>query len=242
NLNQLSSFLTRDEKSDLINIVDDGRIIRLDDKNNIIFRHDKIKFLLMAQAIQHTLEADEYLEVLTDPYFSETVGLSCFLASLDVKKLNLLIHHNFLIGVYAYYYAIKSNSEYSNNCLNTISNWLKKEENQNLGKSTLRFKSLTILNELVHPSILRLLELYPKQDRQHVYYECGFKNGNLVDGIRWINFFPFEVNYLQVPLVIEFVVKKYKNSFKTKIFELLENKNTNTSIINSLFILIGYIG
>lgn len=241
NLNQLSSSLTRDEKSDLRNILDDGRIIRLDDKNNIIFRHDKIKFLLMAQAIQHTLEADEYLEVLTDPYFSETVGLSCFLALLDIQKLNLLMHKNFLIGVYAYYYAIKSNSEYSNNCLNAISNWLEKEENQNLGKSTLRFKSLTILNELVHPSVLRLLELYPKQDRQHVYYECGFKNGNLVDGIWWINFFPFEVNYLQVPLVIEFVVKKYKNSFKTKIFELLENKNTNTSIINSLFILIGYI-
>ncbi|MCF4555049.1 hypothetical protein L1Z56_17215 [Acinetobacter baumannii] len=56
NLNQLSSSLTRDEKSDLRNILDDGRIIRLDDKNNIIFRHDKIKFLLMAQAIQHILE------------------------------------------------------------------------------------------------------------------------------------------------------------------------------------------
>lgn len=242
NLNQLSSFLTRDEKSDLINIVDDGRIIRLDDKNNIIFRHDKIKFLLMAQAIQHTLEADEYLEVLTDPYFSETVGLSCFLASLDVKKLNLLMHHNFLIGVYAYYYAIKSNSEYSNDCLNAISNWLKNEENQNLGKITLRFKSLTILNELVHPSVARLLELYPKQDHQHVYYECGFKNGNLIDGIKWIKFFRFGVNYLQVPLVIDFIVKKYKNNFKNKIIEILEDKNTDIFIVNSLFIIIGYIG
>lgn len=242
NLNQLSSFLTRDEKSDLRNILDDGRIIRLDDKNNIIFRHDKIKFLLMAQAIQHTLEADEYLEVLTDPYFSETVGLSCFLVLLDIKKLNLLMHKNFLIGVYAYYYAIKSNSEYSNNCLNAISNWIKKEENQNLGKSSLRFKSLTILNELVHPSVLRLLELYPKQDRQHVYYECGFKNGNLMDGIHWITFFPFDFNYLHVSLVVEFVVKKYKNNLKYKIFEFLKAKNTNVSIINSLFILIGYIG
>ncbi|MGQ0745722.1 hypothetical protein ACT4VM_02905 [Acinetobacter baumannii] len=242
NLNQLSSFLTRDEKSDLRNILDDGRIIRLDDKNNIIFRHDKIKFLLMAQAIQHTLEADEYLEVLTDPYFSETVGLSCFLALLDTKKLNLLMHKNFLIGIYAYYYAIKSNSAYGNTCLNAISNWLKKEENQNLGKITLRFKSLTILNELVHPSILKLLKLYPKQDHQHVYYECGFKNGNLIDGIKWIKFFSFGANYLQVPLVIEFIVKKYKNSLKDKIIELLKDKNTDIFIVNSLFIMIGYIG
>lgn len=242
NLNQLSSSLTRDEKSDLRNILDDGRIIRLDDKSNIIFRHDKIKFLLMAQAIQHILEVKEYLEVLIDPYFSETVGLSCFLALLDTQKLNLLTQHNFLIGVYAYYYAIKSNSKYSNTCLNVILNWLKNEENQSIGKCTLRFKSLAILNELVHPSVSQLLNLYPNQDRQHVYYECGFKNGNLVDGIRWINFFPFEVNYLQVSLVIEFVVKKYKNNFKNKIFELLEAKNTNISIINSLFILIGYIG
>ncbi|MBU3086201.1 ATP-binding protein [Acinetobacter seifertii] len=242
NLNQLSSFLTRDEKSDLRNILDDGRIIRLDEKNNIIFRHDKIKFLLMAQAIQHTLEADEYLEFLTDPYFSETVGLSCFLTSLDVKKLDLLMHHNFLIGVYAYYYAIKSNSEYSNNYLNAISNWLKNEENQNLGKITLRFKSLTILNELVHPSVSRLLKLYPKQDHQHVYYECGFKNGNLIDGIKWIRLFRFGANYLQVPLVIDFIAKKYKNSFKNKIIEILEDKNTDIFIVNSLFIIIGYIG
>ncbi|MCZ1177159.1 ATP-binding protein [Acinetobacter pittii] len=242
NLNQLSSSLTRDEKSDLRNILDDGRIIRLDDKNNIIFRHDKIKFLLMAQAIQHTLEADEYLEVLTDPYFSETVGLSCFLALLDIQKLNLLMHKNFLIGIYAYYYAIKSNSAYGNTCLNAISNWLKKEENQNLGKRTLRFKSLTILNELVHPSILKLLKLYPKQDHQHVYYECGFKNGNLIDGIKWIKFFSFGANYLQVPLVIEFIVKKYKNSLKDKIIELLKDKNTDIFIVNSLFIMIGYIG
>lgn len=241
NLNQLSRSLTRDEKSDLRNILDDGRIIRLDEKNNIIFRHDKIKFLLMAQAIQHTLEAEEYLEVLTDPYFSETVGLSCFLGSLDAKKLNLLTQHNFLIGVYAYYYAIKSNSEYSNTCLIIIANWLKNEEHKSLGKCTLRFKSLTILNELVHPSVSQLLKLYPKQDRQHVYYECGFKNGNLMDGIHWITFFPFDLNYLQVSLVIEFVVKKYKNNLKYKIFEFLEAKNTNVSIINSLFILIGYI-
>lgn len=242
NLNQLSSFLTRDEKSDLRNILDDGRIIRLDDKNNIIFRHDKIKFLLMAQAIQHILEAKEYLEVLIDPYFSEIVGLSCFLALLDTPKLNLLTQHNFLIGVYAYYYAIKSNSEYSNTCLNVILNWLKNKENQNLGKITLRFKSLTILNELVHPSVARLLELYPKQDHQHIYYECGFKNGNLIDGIKWIKFFRFGVNYLQVPLVIDFIVKKYKNGFKNKIIEILEDKNTDIFIINLLFIIIGYIG
>ncbi|MNI07810.1 hypothetical protein D3C73_608250 [compost metagenome] len=242
NLNQLSSFLTRDEKSDLRNILDDGRIIRLDEKNNIIFRHDKIKFLLMAQAIQHTLEAEEYLEVLTDPYFSETVGLSCFLASLEAKKLNLLTQRNFLIGVYTYYYAIKSKSEYSNTCLIIITNWLENKENQSLGKCTLRFKSLTILNELVDPSVSQLLKLYPKQDRQHVYYECGFKNGNLMDGIHWITFFPFEINYLQVPLVVEFVVKKYKNGLKNKIFEFLEAKNINISIINSLFIIIGYIG
>lgn len=242
NLNQLSNFLSRDEKSDLRNILDDGGIIRLDEKNNIIFRHDKIKFLLMAQAIQHTLEAEEYLEFLTDPYFSETVGLSCFLAALDVKQLDLLTQHNFLIGIYTYYYSIKSNSEYSNTCLIAISNWLTNEENKKLGKSTLRFKSLTILNELVHPSVSKLLKLYPKQDRQHLFYECGFKNGNLIDGIRWIRFFPFEVNYLQVPLVINFVEKKYKNNLNIKIFELLKDKNTDIDIVNSLFVLIGYIG
>ncbi|MCU4578440.1 ATP-binding protein [Acinetobacter courvalinii] len=242
NLNQLSNFLSRDEKSDLRNILDDGRIIRLDDKNNIIFRHDRIKFLLMAQAIQYFLEAEEYLEILIDPYFSEIVGLSCFLVLLDIEKLNLLTQHNFLIGVYAYYYAIKGNSEYSNTCLIVISNWLNNQENKSLGKITLRFKSLTILNELVHSSIPKLLELYPKQDQQHVYYECGFKNGNLIDGIRWIRFFSFEVNYFQVSLVVDFVVKKYKKGLKNKIFEILKDKNTDIYIINSLFIIIGYIG
>ncbi|MNT88208.1 hypothetical protein D3C72_2287320 [compost metagenome] len=63
-----------------------------------------------------------------------------------------------------------------------------------------------------------------------------------MDGIHWITFFPFEINYLQVPLVVEFVVKKYKNGLKNKIFEFLEAKNINISIINSLFIIIGYIG
>lgn len=242
NLNQLSNFLDRYEKSDLKNILNDGRIIRLDEKNNIIFRHDKIKFLLMAQAIQHTLEKNEYLEFLIDPYFSETVGLSCFLAELDVKKLELLTQHNFLIGIYAYYYSIQSNSGYINTCLISISNWLNNEDNKKFGRGTLRFNSLTILNEIVHPSISKLLELYPKKDRQHVYYECGFKNGNLIDGIRWIRFFPFDINYLQVPLVINFIEKKYKKNLKFKIFEFLKDYNSDIEIVNSLFFLIGYIG
>ena len=58
NIIQLSGFLDREERSDLRNILDDGQIIRLDEQNIIIFRHDKIKFLLMAQAIQDFLEKD----------------------------------------------------------------------------------------------------------------------------------------------------------------------------------------
>ncbi|ENX08401.1 hypothetical protein [Acinetobacter variabilis] len=242
NRSHLSDFLNREEKSDIINILADGRIIRLDEQSNIIFRHDKIKFFLMAQSIQKFLEKDEYLEILTDPYFSETLGLSCYLSSLDIERLELLTQHNFLIGIYAYYYAVKNNSDYSNSCVTSISNWLIDKDNHKLSKSTLRFKSLTVLNELVHNSIPDLLKLYPKQDHQHIYYECGFKNGNLADGIQWIRFFRFEVNYLQISLVIDFVVKKYKNEFKNTLFELLKDKKTKVSVLHSLFIIIGYIG
>lgn len=241
-INQLSNFLNRDEKTDLINIVTDGRIIRLDEQNNIIFRHDKIKFLLMAQAMQDFLEKNEYLEFLTDPYFSEALGLSCYISLLNIERLEVFAQYNFLIGIYAYYYAIKDNSEYIDTCIKVISNWLNNQENHKFSKSTLRYKSLTVLNELVHTSIPNLLKLYPKQDQNHLYYECGFKNGNLANGIQWIRFFPFEVNYLQVPLVLDYLVKKDKNAFKNKIFEILTDKNIEVSIINSLFIIIGFIG
>lgn len=242
NLSQLSKILDREEKVDLKNILDDGRIIRLDEKNNMIFRHDKIKFLLMAQAIQDILDVEKYFDFLTDPYFSETVGLSCYLSLLDSNRLDLLTQHNFLIGIYAYYYAVKNNSEYRDTCLIAISKWLKNKDNHNIAKSTLRFKSLMILNEIVHTSILDLLKLYPKQDRYHLYYECGFKNGNLGDGIQWIRLFSFEINYPHIHLVIDFIVKKYKNNFKNSLFEILNNKNTTVSTLHSLFIIIGYIG
>lgn len=242
NISQLSGFLDREERSDLRNILDDGQIIRLDEQNIIIFRHDKIKFLLMAQAIQDFLEKDEYLEFLTDPYFSEALGLSCYLSLLNIERLELLNQHNFLIGIYAYYYAIKDNSEYIDTCIKVISNWLNNQENHKLSKSTLRYKSLTVLNELVHTSILELLKLYPKKDRHDLYYECGFKNGNLSDGIHWIRLFPFEINYPQIHLVINFIVKKYKNGLKNKLFEILKDQNTKVSTLHSLFIIIGYIG
>ncbi len=241
-ISQLSTFLSREEKTDLINIVNDGRIIRLDEQRNIIFRHDKIKFFLMALSIQKFLEKDEYLDILTDPYFSETLGLSCYLSSLEIERLELLTQHNFLIGIYAYYYAVKNNSDYSNTCVTSISNWLNNKDNHKLSKSTLRFKSLTVLNELVHNSIPDLLKLYPRRDHQHIYYECGFKNGSLADGIQWIRFFRFKVNYLQISLVIDFVVKKYKNGLKNKLFEILNDNNTKVSVLHSLFIIIGYIG
>lgn len=128
---------------------------------------------------------------MTDPYFSEALGLSCYLSLLNIERLELLTQHNFLIGIYAYYYAIKDNSEYIDTCIKVISNWLNNQENHKLSKSTLRYKSLTVLNELVHTSILELLKLYPKKDRHDLYYECGFKNGNLSDGIHWIRLFPF---------------------------------------------------
>ncbi|MEN8282652.1 ATP-binding protein [Acinetobacter gerneri] len=242
NLSQLSKILDREEKVDLKNILDDGRIIRLDEKNNMIFRHDKIKFLLMAQAIQDILDVEKYFDFLTDPYFSETVGLSCYLSLLDSNRLDLLTQHNFLIGVYAYYYAVKNNSEYRDACLIAIPNWLKDKDNHNIAKSTLRFKSLTILNEIVHTSIIDLLKLYPRQDRHHLYYECSFKNGNLGDGIRWIRLFSFEINYPHIHLVIDFIVKKYKNNFKNSLFEILKNKDATVSTLHSLFIIIGYIG
>jgi len=222
-------------------ILMDGRLFRQafeSPDDAIMSRHDRLNFYIIAKSIVSYLEDDSF--DLIDPYFAEIIGISCALSGINEDKLYDIATKNSLVAFHCYAFSAKNNSSYLSIAVNNVKQWLEVSEHQSDSYSSQLYKSLIILNDVLHASVPEVLSLYSDRHHNHIFYQISFKQGNLNDGSRWISTHHFDTNVTGEKQVIDHVLNKYGESLVQQICESLIDENINYHTKHRLLRLIGY--
>lgn len=222
-------------------ILMDGRLFRQAFESSddaIMSRHDRLNFYIIAKSIVSYLEDDSF--DLTDPYFAEIIGISCALASMESDTLYDITIKNILVAFHCYAFSAKNNTSYLNSAISNIKQWLVVSEHQSDLYSSQLYKSLIILNDVLHASVPEVLSLYNDRHHNQIFYQISFKQGNLNNGSRWISTHHFDTNVTGEKQVIDHVLNKYGESLVQQICESLIDENINYHTKHRLLRLIGY--
>lgn len=222
-------------------ILMDGRLFRQafeSPDDAIMSRHDRLNFYIIAKSIISYLEDDSFN--LTDPYFAEIIGISCALAGLKKDKLYDITIKNSLVAFHCYAFSAKTNSSYLSISVNNIKQWLEVSEHQSDSYSSQLYKSLIILNDVLHASVLEVLSLYNDKHHNHVFYQISFKQGSLSDGLRWVSIYSFDTTVTGEKQVVDYVFNKYGENLVQQIYRNLVDERINYHTKHQLLRLIGY--
>lgn len=233
--------LSRDSQEVLKQVLNDGRLFRQAFESQdyaILSRHDRLNFHIIARSIMSYLEDDNF--DLTDPYFSEIIGISCALVSLNENKLYQISIQNSLVAFYCYAFSAKNNSLYLNTAISNVKTWLEVSEHQFDVYDSQQYQSLIILNDVLHTSLADILKLYNERHHNHLFYQISFKQGNLRNGLRWISTHHFDTSVTGEKQIIDHVFNKYGESLVKQICRYLIDENINYGARHQLLRLIGY--
>ncbi len=233
--------LSQSSQKSFKKVLMDGRLFRQafeSPDDAIMSRHDRLNFYIIAKSIVSYLEDDRF--DLTDPYFAEIIGISCALAGLKKDKLYDITIKNSLVAFHCYAFSTKTNTSYLSSAINNVKQWLEVSEHQADLYNPQLYKSLIVLNDVLHDSVADILKLYNKNNHNPLFYQISFKQGNLGDGLRWISTYSFDTSVTGEKQVIDHVVNKYGVSLVQQICENLINENVSYEVKHQLLRLIGY--
>ncbi|TXD96787.1 ATP-binding protein [Psychrobacter frigidicola] len=233
--------LSQESQKVLKQVLNDGRLFRqaFESPNyTILSRHDRLNYYIIAKSIISYLEDDNF--DLTDPYFSEIIGISCALASLDKNKLYQISIQNSLVAFHCYAFSTKTNSSYLNTAVNNVKTWLETPEHQFDVYDSQQYQSLIILNDVFHTSVPEILNLYSDRYHNPFFYQISFKQGNLSNGLQWISTHHFDTNVTGEKQIIDHVFNKYGEGLVKQICENLIDESINYEAKHQLLRLIGY--
>ena len=164
-------------------IANDGKVLRLrrSEKEDLItMRHDRILYHLIARSLVPIFESNEQNNNLSDPYFSEIIGIAAVLCNLTQEKLTIITKKNHLVSFYAFQYAVTNQQNYIQIALQVLKAWLLNENHRDSSFNQRRYATLNVLKDTFHPEVPNILSLYPQTDQCYLYHEIAFKHLSLI--------------------------------------------------------------
>lgn len=234
-----------DDKKALRALVSRGsvlRLVKINGKEEIETRHDRVLHSLLAAGIATQLSADMDHVFLSDPYFAEYVGTAAVQVNWDASSLQRLMQDSPLIAFFALKDAINRKNDYARVLAGVIENWLSLAETQSRAFFPRRWLALGILAEIDSPIVLDLTEKFPPGDRQEPFFEARFRNGDLGAALNWLTEYPFEVNVGGRQELIDYVRSRSWGTLIRGVADILESKNSQPRAMLGALYLAGYLG
>ena len=235
-----------DDKKALRALVSKGSVLRLtriNGKETIETRHDRILHSLLAAGIATRLATDIEDASLSDPYFAEYVGAAAVQVKLAASNLQRLVQASPLIAFFALRDAVSQKNEYARAVAGVIEKWLSLNETQSPAFFSRRRRALAILAEIDSPIVLDLTARFPQVDHHQQLLEARFRNGDLSAGLNWLTEYPFEVSVGgRHELVVDHVRSRWGVGLTRGVAGVLELQNSQPRAVLGALYLAGYLG
>lgn len=244
--NDALSWLDReDDRKALRALVSKGSVLRLariNGKETIEPRHDRVLHSLLAAGIAIRLASDIEDVPLSDPYFAEYVGAAAVQVKLAASGLHRLTQDSPLIAFFALKDAISRKSDYESVVAGVIKNWLSLGETQSPAFFSRRMRALDLLADIDSPVVLELTEKFPLVDRRQPLFEARFRNGDLSAAFNLLTEYPFEVNVEGRHELVDHVRSGWGDGLTRDVAGVLESKNSQPRAVLGALYLAGYLG
>lgn len=128
NFTNLTTWLgeNNEELKIIKDLAKDGILIRFSNQDNLLFRHDRIRDIILILKIEELFQDDYWDEdVLLDPYFSELVGQSICRQKQSREKLKLIASETPIALFESLKYLGKCEKYYQDLVVEIINSWIK---------------------------------------------------------------------------------------------------------------------
>lgn len=218
------------------------RLARINGKETIETRHDRVLHSLLAAGIATRLTTGIADAFLSDPYFAEYVGTAAVQVKLADSDLQQLMQESPLIAFFALKDAISRKSDYAHVIAGVIKHWLSLAETQSRVFFSRRRRALGILAEIDSPVVLDLTEKFPLVDHYQPLFEARFRNGDLSAGLNWLTEYPFEVSLGGRQELVDYVRSQCGVGLIRGVAGVLASRNLPPRAVLGALYLAGYLG
>lgn len=204
-------------------------------------RHDRILYYLLAQAVAEHLSTNPKETYLSDPYFSEIIGMAFVIGKSPPDSFPFIMESNPVSVFYALKYAIAIDSDYSTVASDAIESWIKLDLHRGENHSSKRYLGLTVLAEIDSDLVINLTSLFPSSDKRRAYLKARFRNGDIKAGCAWLTEYPFGTTVSDHPKLIEYIHQRYRIQFVNELIQLLQTSKLHSRVLQGALLICGYI-
>lgn len=170
-----------------------GSVLRLvprDSEDILTPRHDRVLLSLFSQIMSLDLQNGRLTEgYLTDPFFAEAVGSAIASTQLDADRFRWLKQMNPLALFHAFQLSTKSSSQQLQAIIEVVSDWIANTKSHEDRFQSVRFRALQILAETDALEVIKLTDLFPKNERYENWCQARFRNGDIGAGLNLLTMY-----------------------------------------------------
>jgi hypothetical protein len=221
-----------------------NKVLRIDKKGNIIFKHDKIRDFLLVQQIEKYLipnDLERHDQVLREPYFAELIGRA--IGNLDIINDHILNYffQNQPLAVFESLRYIQGTAN-ETSIHGKVVNWVRKNI------KNVKTAELNAIEQcLMELDYAKMLEITNHFDTNYNISVANFRNGDIESGMRYLSYYSSGRSGFEPSLgndhrdkMIEHFNVIYKSNKISNLKLFFQKKEHSNKRNNHLILLAGY--
>ena len=220
-------------------------VVRLEgttENQHVMFRHDRVRDHLLADAIADAISRDELpAPVMSEPYFAEVIGMAVARGGVALATIEKITESNPLALFCALRHCSKPYTDHVQHLVRAAKNWTERGAWRDPLNEALRAAVLRTLTECDGPHVKRMCESIGRDFPDVWSLRARFRNGDLYAGVELCAHVPPGVGWAGHVELIDHVVEKGDSRFVFELEHLLRRKDLTAAWRRGALRLAGFV-
>lgn len=223
-----------------------GEVVRLiggftDEK--LVFRHDRVREWLLAQAAFGLIQRDTTsIEIIAEPYFAEVFGLAITNQNATVNEISTVAANSPLALFGAIKHFQKDMTSNQSAIVLELERWLNKPQMHSKKYNYIRAEAIRMLSEIDCSAVLPLISKFKEAEINWNALRARYRNGDFLGGIGLCFRIKPGMNVIGYDYFHEHVKKRFGDELTNWLSSLLKNNQLDKPILVGALRLAGHIG
>ena len=208
-----------------------------------VFRHDRVRNYVLADAIAHTISHDDLpVPVTSEPYFAEILGTAVTRADVSLQTLKKVMHANPLALFCALRSCSRQDTDRARWVLEAATSWAHGDACRDPLNRSLRTAVLRVLSVCDGAHVRRLCATIEDKKPNDWSLRGRFRNGDVLAGVQLCAMVPPGVRWAGHVELIDFVAHKGGSGFIRRLENVLRRTDLSESGRSGALRLAGFVG
>jgi hypothetical protein len=222
-----------------------GSAIYISNKNgndSLSFRHDRISLAMASNVIVDALNNPDEVEYLSDPFYSEAIGVALVKKGLEQNSIDYLLRNNPLSLFHAFMLVSQDSLVDATYLIDQIKVWILETNKDELTNKNIRFEAINLLSRIDSESVISLTELFTNNLHNEYWLEARFRNGDLKAGLNLFLRHELGITITGRKELLSHVFSRFGNVYSKQLKNVLRKQNNCDSTLNASLLFAGYLG